>query len=182
MTSSDGGRGGGLAGADGRAEEGLLGVGAEILDQVARTGDKSAGAGERFRQRAADEVDLVVELEVIDGAAALPAEDAETVGVVDHGETAGLLADLRELRQAADVAFHRIHALDHEHFGRDKGNGFQDVPQVLGVVVAEALDRGHRQADAIPQAGMDIFIGEDHVALLRKSGDGRADRKRSRRH
>ena len=110
-----GGCGGALARADGSAEDGLLGVGAQVFDEVARTGDESARAREGLRHAAADDVDLVVHLEVIDGAAALPTEHAEAVGVVEHGEAAGFLADLRNLGQAANVALHRIDALDKQH-------------------------------------------------------------------
>ena len=81
-------------------------------------GDEAAGAGERLGKAAADHVDLVVEPEVVDRAAALAAEDAEAMGVVEHREAAVLLGDLGELRQAGDVALHRVDALDDEHLRR----------------------------------------------------------------
>ena len=84
---------GGLARADGGGENGLFGVGAQVLDDLAGGGDKAAGAGERFRHAPADDVDLVVEGEVIDGAAALTTEYAETMGVVDDGEAIVFLGD-----------------------------------------------------------------------------------------
>ena len=39
-------RGGGGAGTDGGAEQGLLGIGAEVFDELAGAGDKPPGAGE----------------------------------------------------------------------------------------------------------------------------------------
>ena len=168
------GRGAGrLARADRRAENGLFRMGAEILNHLAGASHETAGAGERFREAAAHEVDLVVQLEVIDRAAPLPAEHAETVGVIKHQETAVLLGRFDDLRQANDMALHRIHALDHDHLRDAVRNGLDDLAQILGIVVGEAFDRGHRQTDAVPHAGMDVLVDEDDVALLREGGDAR---------
>ena len=63
----------GLAGTEGSAEYGLFRAGAKIFDGFAGSGDEAAGAGERFGEAAADDVDFVVEAEVIHGAAAIAA-------------------------------------------------------------------------------------------------------------
>ena len=87
-------------------------------------------------------VDLLREPELIRGAAALFAEDAEAVGVVQDGENFVFGGDGGDLRQAADVAFHRVNALDDEQLGGGAGRGRDDLPEVLGIVVRESLDRG----------------------------------------
>ncbi len=129
---------------------------------------KSAGAREGLRHAAADHVHLVVQPEMIDGAAALPAEDAEAMGIVEHGEAPVFLGDFGEFGQARDVAFHRVNALDHEHLGHVLTHRPEHLAQIVRAVVAEALDRGHREPDAVPEARVDVFVGEDDVALLGK--------------
>ena len=109
---------------------------------------------------------------MIDRAAALPAQDAEAVRVIDDQEATGVLADLREFGQPADVAFHRVNALDNQHLGRRGRHVLDHLAQVLGIVVTETLNGRHRKPNAIPEAGMDVFVCQDEVALLGKSGDG----------
>ena len=162
--------GGGLRGGKGGAEDRVLGVGAQIFDILALAGDETARAAERFGEAADDEVDLVGEAEVVRGAAALAAEHAEAVGVVEHVETVELLGGGDQLGEVSDVAFHRVHAFDDEQL-RDVGrHGASGGAQFVGVVVGEALDGGVGEADTVPEAGMDVFVGEDDVAL---GGEGR---------
>ena len=49
--------------------------------------------------------------EVIDGAAAIATQNAGGVRVVDHHDGAVFLGNVAELRQRADVAIHREHAV-----------------------------------------------------------------------
>jgi hypothetical protein len=49
----------------------------------------------------------------------------------------------------------------------------ENVAQVIGAVVRKPFHRRHREPDAIPEARVDIFVGEDDVALLRERGDAR---------
>jgi len=103
---------------------------------------------------------------MIDGPAPTPAEDAKTVGVVEHRETAVLLGDLGEFGQARDVTLHRVHALDHQHLRRLGVERGEHRAKVVGAVVGESLHRGHGEPDSVPKAGVDVLVGEDEVALL----------------
>ena len=64
------------------------------------------------------------------------------MGVVEDGEDFVFGRDGRDLRQAADVALHRVNAFDDEQLGRGAGRRRHDLPEVFGVVVRESLDRG----------------------------------------
>ena len=65
------------------------------VDQRAAAGDVAAERADRLRQRADLDVDAAVHAEVIDGAAAVPAEHAAGVRVVDHHDAAELLGERR---------------------------------------------------------------------------------------
>jgi hypothetical protein len=110
---------------------------------------------------------------VIGGAAALAAEHAEAVGVVEHGEAVVFLGDGGELRQAADVPLHRVNALDDEVLGRGGIGGGDNLAEVVRAVVGKAFHRGHGETDAVPETGVEVLVGEDHVALLGEGCDAR---------
>ncbi len=149
----------------------MLAVGAQVVDERAGTGDETACAGERLRHAAADNIHVGVEAEVIHRAASLPAEHAEAVGVVDDVEAIVFFGDGDELRQAGDVSLHRVDALGDHHLRGGGGKAGSDGAQVVGIVVGETLDVGGGQADAVPEARVDVFIGKDDVTLLGEGGD-----------
>jgi hypothetical protein len=60
----------------------------EKLDEIARAADVSAERADGFRQRADLNIDAAVQLEVIDRAAAVAAQHAGRVRVVDHHDGA----------------------------------------------------------------------------------------------
>ena len=76
-----------------------------------RAGDVAAERADRLRERAHLDVDAAVQPEVIDGAAAVAAEHAAGVRVVDHHDAAELVGDVAELRQRAEVTIHAEHAV-----------------------------------------------------------------------
>jgi len=59
---------------------------------------------------------FAVSVEVVDGAAAIAAEDARGVGVVDHHDGAVFFAEVRERADRADVAVHGEDAVGDEEF------------------------------------------------------------------
>lgn len=146
-------------------------MGAEVFDEGFVAGDKAAYGAEGFGHAAADDVHLVGDAEVVGGAAALAAEDAEAVGVVEHGEHFVGGGGFEEGGEGGDVAFHRVDAFDGEEFGGVAGELGGDVAEIGGVVVGEAFEGGGGEAGAVPHAGVDVFIGEDDVALLREGGE-----------
>ena len=81
------------------------------VDQRPRAGDVPAERADRLRQRADLDVDAAVQAEMIDGAAALRAEHAARMGIVDHHDAAELVGEVAERRQRSEVAVHAEHAV-----------------------------------------------------------------------
>ena len=98
----DGGEGGGgrRRRRRGREDE-RAGAVLDVVDDGGVAGDEAADRGHRLRERAHDEVDVVLEAEVLGGAASGLAEDADAVGVVDHHAGRELPGDGRRSRAAA---------------------------------------------------------------------------------
>ena len=108
---------------------------------------------------------------MIDGATAVAAEDTEAMRIVEDREAAVFFGDLRNLGEAGDVALHGINAFDDQHLGRVAVSGGEGAAEVFGTVVGEALDGRHGEPDAVPETRVNVFIGEDDVALLGEGGD-----------
>ena len=108
-----------------------------------RAADVAAERADGLRQRADLHVDLAVHVEVIDGAAAVAAEDAGGVGVVDHHDGAVLFAERGELVDGADVAVHGEDAVGDDELAAGLVlDLLQQLFAVGDVLVAEDLDLG----------------------------------------
>ena len=101
-----------------RREQKRAGAMAEEVDERAASGDIAAEHADRLRQRADLNVDAAVHAEVIDGAAAVAAEDAARVGIVDHHDGAEFLGERAQVRQRAEVAVHAEDAVGDEQLAR----------------------------------------------------------------
>ena len=90
---------------------------------------------------------------MIGGSAALLSEYAESMSVVqDHKGPVGL-GEFDELRKFGDVAFHGVHAFQHEEFGGCLLLVLEDFPKVAGVIVGEAFAGRSAQLNAAPERG-----------------------------
>ena len=77
------------------------------VDEVAAATDESAGCAEGFAARGHEDVDGVGgEAVVFEGAAAIGAEDAGCVGVIDHEDGVVLFGEGDEFGQWGDVSVH----------------------------------------------------------------------------
>ena len=76
-----------------------------------RAADVAAERADGLRERADLNIHAAVQIEVIHRAAAVAAQDAGRMGVVDHHDAAVLLGEFGKLRQRADVAVHGKHAV-----------------------------------------------------------------------
>ena len=80
---------------------------ADEVDEVAAATDETAGCAEGFAARGHEDVDGVGgEAVVFEGAAAIGAEDAGCVGVIDHEDGVVLFGEGYEVGQWGDVAVH----------------------------------------------------------------------------
>ena len=125
----------------------------EKFDEIARAADVAAERADGLRQRADLNVDATVQIEVVDGAAAVAAQHAGGVRVIDHHDGAVLFRQRGQLRQRADVAVHGEDAVgDDQLVAGLVLDRFQLLFGVRCVFVAEDLDLGAREACAVDDA------------------------------
>ena len=145
----------------------------EVIDQVLRPADVAAQRADGLRQRAHLHVDAAVHVEVVDRPAAVAAQHARGVGVVDHHDGAVLLGQGGELVHRADVAVHREHAVgDDQLVAGLVLRSPAAVPRSGDVLVAKDLDLGAREPRAVDDAGVVQLVGEDEVVLAQDRAHG----------
>ena len=101
-------------------------------------GHEAAVGAEGLGERAGDDVDLALEAGLGDGAAAVGAEGAERVGLVDQHADVVAVAQVDDLAQRRDVAVHAEHAV-----GGDQGRAAVALAQGPGQVVGVGVAVGH---------------------------------------
>ena len=82
------------------------------FDRVSAAGNKTTGAGKRFRKTAADDVDLIADSKMVSSSPTLTSEYTQSMGIIKHDESAMPLGGYQEIRARRNVSLHRIHALD----------------------------------------------------------------------
>ena len=115
------------------------------------------------------QVDFIGKAEMIGGS--LLSEYAESMSVVHNHKGPVGLGEFDELRKFGDVAFHGVHAFQHEEFGGCLLLVLEDFPKVAGVIVGEAFAGRSAQLNAAPERGVQVLVGEDPVLAFGKSGD-----------
>ena len=137
----------------------------EELDQRAAAGDVAAKRADRLRQRADLDIHPPVHAEVIDGAAAVPAEHAAGVRVVHHHDAAEFLGDVAQRRQRAEVAVHAEHAVGDEQLALRRRQLRDDAPGGGGILVGKDFDGGPAEAAAVDDARVIELVGDDDIVL-----------------
>ncbi len=153
------------------AEDQRPGVVLDVGDDRLRAGHDAADRGEGLAEGAHDQVDLAFEAEVLGRAAAVRAEDADAVGVVDEDPGPVLPGQRDDARQVGDVALHAEDAVDDDELAGPGIERGEQPLEVLHVVVAVLVDGRERQAAGVDDAGVDHAVDEDVVALPGDRGD-----------
>ena len=118
----------------------------EKLDQVARAADVAAERADGLRERADLDIDAAMQVEVVDGAAAVAAQHARGVRVVDHHDRAIFLGQRAKAGQRADVAVHGEDAVGDEQLAAGLVLDRSSCSSAwVSVLVAENLDLGTRE-------------------------------------
>ena len=137
-------------------------------------GDVAAHDADRLGQRADLDVDAAVQVEVVDRAAAVPAQHAGGVRVVDHDRRLVAIGHVADAGQRRDVAVHREDAV-----GDDQDRPVRAVGAAVGARLAqhllEAVDvamredgaRRLRQAHAVDDRGVVELVADDQVRSRR---------------
>ena len=150
------------------------------LAQCLGPGDVAAESADGLRQRTDLDGDAAVEAEMVDGAAAVPTEDARGMGVVDHDGRTELLGRLDHAGEWRDVAIHREDAVGDD---QDQPIVAAARPPVLASLAEHLAERGHvgvgidlarrlRQPHPVDDRGVVERVRHDQVRL---AGDGRDD-------
>ena len=145
----------------------------EKIDQVAGAADVSAERADGFRKSSDLDIHASVDVEMIDGAAAVAAENAGGVGVVDHHDGAVFFCEVAQARERADVAVHGEDAIGDEQLFAGlvfhAGEFFFGVGDVL---VFEDENLGARETRTVDDGGMVQSIRDDEIFLAQNRGDG----------
>src|ERR1700738_4813990 len=91
-------------------------VKSQVLQRLLRTGEKSAQCSERFRKRAIDNRNPVLDLKFLRSATPVLTARQHRVRFVNKCAGTMRLGDVEQLRQISKVAVHRINPLDHNEF------------------------------------------------------------------
>src|SRR4051794_24896743 len=160
-------------GDSGRGEQEGPALETQEVDDLVRSGDEAAAAGQRLGERAHPQVDAVLHAEQLGGAGAARPEDARAVGLVNHEPRAVALGQVADRGQRRDVALHREDAVDHDQDAAAVARrALQLLFELVEAVVAERAQLGARQQAAVEDRGVVGRVGEHGVA----GGQQRAER------
>ena len=98
-------------------------------------------------------------------ASTLFAEDADTVGLVDHDGTVVLVLQLNDLGQLGQIAFHREDAIDDDELYGVVRQLLQHALQVGHIVVLIVQLTSEREAASIHDTGVVAIVADDIVVL-----------------
>jgi hypothetical protein len=93
------------------------------------------------------------------------AQDAEPLAVVDHHQRAVPLGQAVELGQLRGAAREGEHALGHQHAEPRGPGALEQILQVPEILVPVDVDARARQLEPVGEAGRDLLVREDVVAL-----------------
>ncbi len=156
-------------------------AGAEVvqhLDQLAPSRQETAAAGEAFRQRADDQVDLRRgDAVVLADASSRRADGSAGMRLVDHQPRIVATTQRHRARQVDEVAIHAVRAFD-----QDEGATVarpvlgQQASERFHVVVRERHTTGAGQHRAHQAAVVHVLVVQDQVAVVKQVADRGDDR------
>ena len=145
----------------------------EEFDEVLRSADVAAENANRLRQRADLNIDASVQIEMVDGAAAVAAQYAGGMGVVNHHDGAVLLGMLDQLRQRTDVAIHGEDAVGDQKLVAGRGGEVgENAAGGFVIFVREDVDFGAGETGTVDDACVIELVGDDVILRTEHGGDG----------
>lgn len=172
LEDAEGGEGrGGLGRGQGRAENDLAAVGAEIIDDVAAGRDEAAGAGEGFGKAACLDIHAAGQAVVVHDAPSFGAEYAQTVGIIDHHKGLVGIGQVDNAGEGGDMPFDGINPVHHNGFGLGRRQFFENAFQFPDVFVLEAFQGGVAQKTTVEEGGVDALVDDEGVAAVDQGAD-----------
>ena len=111
--------------------------------------DESTQAGQRFAERAHDQLHLVGQAEMVGRARSVLAQHADGMGVIHHDRRPVPLGQTTNLGQVNNVALHAEDAIDDDELARLRINRFQAVLQGCHVIVGQPQELSRREEDIL---------------------------------
>ncbi len=124
-----------------------------------------------FGEGADDEIDVVDNALVLGDAAAVLADEAHRMRLVDQHHRARLLADADHFLERGDVAQHRIDAFKDDKLARIGGEPLEPLFERLDIIVAKGDDLGIAHRAAVVDRGVAVGVDDDVVILARERRD-----------
>ena len=138
----------------------------DIVQDVGVAHYEAAYRGERLGAGSHYQVHFLAgQAEMLAGAVAATAQYAGGVGVVHHKAGAVLAADLGELGDGGDVAFHGEHAVHYDQLAVPGTDFFKDFIQAFGVVVFKAAQFAVGKPAAVQYAGVVQLVHYRKIAF-----------------
>ncbi len=166
--SPDDVQGGADGGHAGRGEAGAEHEGAglvpQVVDDVGPAGHEAPDGGQGLAAGTHDQIHLILQTEVLRGAAALLAQDAGGVGVVHHDPAPVLPGEADDLGQVGDIPLHAEDAI-HHHELPPPARLDQGPLQVGHVVVAKPPGLAEGEAAAVHDAGVVQAVCDQDIPL-----------------
>src|SRR3954471_950453 len=145
---------------------------AQEVDHVVRAGDEAAAGGERLRERAHAQVDVVLAVEQLRRAPAELAQHADPVGLVDHQAGAVRAAERGHVGQRREVALHREEAVDdHQHPPAVRLGAREHRLELVQPVVAEGPHPRAGERDGVEDRRVVAAVAHDSVAGVEQRAD-----------
>ena len=120
-------------------------------------------AAKGLAQRAGEDVDTFHDVEELMCAAAALADEANSVGVVDHDQGVVPIGEVADLVQGCERAVHREHAVGNDHSATGGGCGSQLGLEIGHVRILVTQPLGLAQANTVDQRCVVELVGDDRV-------------------
>lgn len=133
----------------------------DISQHMLGTADVTAERAKRLGERTTVQVDMVLNAEQLASSAAVIAQHACPVSVVDEEAGLVLVLQFNQLMQRGQIARHAIHAVDGDQLRGVERNLLELLFQVVHVVVSEPAGFAFAQAGPIVNAAVSVGVDED---------------------
>ena len=146
----------------------------QVDDGLGRRDIAAGRAAQRLAQRAGEDIGL--HARPVRRAAALRADEAGGVAIIDHHQRIMGIGELADIRQLGEIAIHGEHAIgdDDDAAGAGTARLLQLLFEIVHVAIGEAVALGLGQADAVDDRGMVQGIGNDGILLAEQRLEHRA--------
>ena len=144
----------------------------QILQRLPGAGDKSAERAEGFRESSVSQADAILDSKLFRRAATVLAAGEDGMRFIDEDARPVRLRDRDQVLEMAEIAVHRINALDDDELAPAHVSGLTTRVERRGIVMLEFLGAAARENGAIAQTQVRTIVEHGDVGFAEQSGDG----------